>query len=260
MGLFDLTAPLFSLLDSLLFNLPDLVKLIIWGLLAGYGSMWLFKRFSDQGKIQIIKQQVKNNQKKMAEFEGEMAELLPLVGQTLKLAFKQLGAALGPALLVSIPVIFLLAWISNHYGLIQPVADEPYLAEVQVADGVNFDPGIYNWENTASARFGSDDQAWEFNWPKNGLDLRLKQGETNILNISSDSISPLVHKRQWWNWLIGNPMGYLPADSEIDQLMFNFRQKKIIEVGPSWMHGWMFTFFMSFLVFSLAFKFILKIA
>ncbi len=260
MGLFDLTAPLFSWLDSLMLSLPDLFKLIIWGIVAGYGSMWLFKRFSNQEKIQKLKSQVKINQKKMAEFEGEMSDLLPLVGQTLKLAFKQLGSALGPALLVSIPVIFLLAWLSNNYGLIQPVADEPYLAEVHVAEGVNFDSEKYNWENTASARFGSDDQAWGFNWPENNLALRLNQGETNILNISSDSISPLVHKRQWWNWLIGNPMGYLPADSEIDQLMFNFRQKKIIEIGPSWMHGWMFTFFMSFLVFSLAFKFILKIA
>ncbi len=260
MGLFDLPSPLFSFLDGLMLSLPDLFKLIIWGILAGYGSMWLFKRCSNQEKMQGLKAQVKGNQKKMAEFEGEMSDLLPLVGQTLKLAFKQLGSALGPALLVSIPVIFLIAWVSNNYGLEQPAADEQYLAEVHVVTGVNFAPKTYSWENSDRVRWGSDDQAWGINWPKDDLDLRLNQAETNILSISSGSVSPLVHKRQWWNWLIGNPMGYLPDSSEIDQLMFNFRPNKIIEVGPSWMHGWMFSFFVSFLVFSLVFKFVLRVA
>ncbi len=260
MGLFDLTSPIFNLLDSLMFSLPEIFKLIIWGLIAGYGSMWLFRRFSNQSKIQSIKSKVKANQKKMAEFEGEMSDLLPLVGQTLKLAFKQLGSALGPALLVSIPVIFMLAWMSNHYGLEQPVEKQAYLAEVHVVTDVNFQPDLYSWENSDKVRWGSDDQAWGITWPAENKDLLLNKGKVNILNIQSDSISPLVHKKQWWNSLIGNPMGYLPDDSEIEQIMFNFEAKKILEIGPSWMHGWMFTFFIAFLVFSLAFKFILRIA
>lgn len=260
MGFFDLPAPVFDILDRLMAFLPELIKLIIWGLLAGYGSMALFKRFSNQEKIQGLKAQVKTNQKKMADFEGEMNELMPLVGRTLKLAFQQLGAALGPALLVSIPVIFMLAWLSNSYSLVQPEAGDSYLAEVHTTLDSGFNQADYNWENTDRVRWGADDQAWGFAWPAEGNDLIFNHGTDNILTVSANDISPVVHKKQWWNWIIGNPMGYLPADSNIDQVMFNFRENKVLEVGPGWMHGWMFPFFLSFLVFSLAFKFILKIA
>ncbi len=260
MGLFDLPTPLFNLLDGLISFIPELFRLIIWGLIAGYGSMWLFKRCSNQAKIQGLKQQVKANQKLMASFEGEMGELMPLVGTTLKLAFKQLGAALGPALLVSIPVIFMLAWLSNSYGLVQPNAGENYLAETQTTIESGFDPNDYQWENTERVRWGNDDQTWGFVWPEADQELKLNRGDINIFSISATNISPVIHKKQWWNWLIANPMGYLPADSKMELMRFNFQQNKIQEMGPTWMHGWMFTFFMSFLVFSLAFKFILKIA
>jgi len=260
MGFFDLPAPLFSLLDRLMSFLPDIAKLIIWGLLAGYGSMWLFKRFSNQDKITSLKNQVKANQKKMASFEGEMNELMPLVGKTLKLAFQQLGAALGPALLVSIPVIFLLVWLSNSYSLISPQAGESYLAEVHTANNSDFDPAQYNWVNTARVRWGADDQAWGFNWPADGQELGFLNGDKSIFNTSADAVVPVIHKKQWWNWLIGNPMGYLPADSNIDQIMFNFKPKTMMTLGPDWLHDWMFPFFMSFLIFSVAFKFIMKIA
>ena len=260
MGFFDLPAPIFSLLDRLLVFLPDLVKLIIWGLVAGYGTMWLFKRFSNQEKIQGLKIQVKKNQKKMAAFEGEINELLPLIGQTLKLAFKQLGAALGPALLVSIPVIFILAWLSNSYSLKQPEASEVYQAEVITLSDSNFSSAEYNLGNKAQTRWLENDSAWEFSWPAEGKPLTLNHSSANILSISADKVTNIVHKKQWWNWLVGNTMGYLPADSNIDQIIFNFEENKILEMGPGWMHGWMFPFFLSFLIFSLAFKFILKIA
>jgi len=108
--------------------------------------------------------------------------------------------------------------------------------------------------------WGADDQARGFSWPADGKQLGLMKGEMNIFSVTAAEVTLVIHKKQWWNWLIGNPMGYLPAGGNIDQIMFNFKPKIILTMGPKWMHDWMFPFFMFFLVFSIAYKFILKIA
>ena len=48
--------------------------------------------------------------------DGEFDELMPLIMNTLKLGFRQLGLAIGPALLATIPVLFLIAWVAGQFG------------------------------------------------------------------------------------------------------------------------------------------------
>jgi hypothetical protein len=53
----------------------------------------------------------------------------------------------------------------------------------------------------------------------------------------------VVHERQWWNWLIGNPVGYLPDDGPASQVRVELPEKHYLEIGPNWMHSWLFVFF-----------------
>ena len=108
MGLFDLPAPLFGAIDGLLaMALPAVIRLVIWGVLAGWLTMVVYRFLSNQEKIGELKTQQKVQQKNIAEFDGEFAGLLPLIRQTLALGFKQLGFALGPALLATVPILFI---------------------------------------------------------------------------------------------------------------------------------------------------------
>ena len=70
---------------------------------------------------------------------------------------------------------------------------------------------------------------------------------------------PVIHKKQWWNWLMANPIGYLPEDAPIDSLNIALPPQHFLGFGPGWLRGWMFSFFMTFLLASIAFKLILKI-
>ncbi len=123
MGLFDLPAPLFTTIDGVLgMALPPVARLVFWGILAGWLTMMVYRRLSNQEKIGELKAQQKGQQKKIAEFDGEFEELMPLIRHTLALGFKQLGLALGPALLSTVPVLFLIVWVAGAFGNEAPAA------------------------------------------------------------------------------------------------------------------------------------------
>jgi hypothetical protein len=100
---------------------------------------------------------------------------------------------------------------------------------------------------------------WRLSWPDRDEVLVVTEHQMKIVQFPLASPTPVIHKRQWWNWLIGNPLGYLPHNSQMDALEFELPGQQVLNFGPGWMRGWIFTFFMEVLVFSAILKFTLKI-
>ena len=142
MGLFDLPAPLFSLIDGVLETLlPSVARLILWGILAGWISMLVYRWLSNQEKIAALKSLQQLQQKQIAEFDGEFAELLPLIRRTLALGFRQLGLALGPALLASLPALFIIIWVAGAFGYRAPLAGEEISLRAEPgSNGIHWSP------------------------------------------------------------------------------------------------------------------------
>ncbi len=51
MGLLDLPGPLFAWMDAGMSGVPGVLRLILWGTVAGAGSMWLYRAVSPQARI-----------------------------------------------------------------------------------------------------------------------------------------------------------------------------------------------------------------
>lgn len=80
-----------------------------------------------------------------------------------------------------------------------------------------------------------------------------------LLTLPLEYDIPVIHKKRWWNLLIANPLGYLPKDGKTDVIHINLPEAVIIESGPNWIHGWMFSFFITFLLSSMVFKHLLRL-
>jgi hypothetical protein len=65
---------------------------------------------------------------------------------------------------------------------------------------------------------------------------------------------PTIHKRQWWNALVGNPVGYLPDSSRLEWIELGLPQREYLTVGPAWLRAWYVVFFSVLLAASLAIK------
>jgi len=252
MGLFDAPAPLFTAIDGVLaMALSPVLRLVFWGILAGWLTMVVYRRLSNQEKIGELKLQQKVQQKEIAEFDGEFEELMPLIRHTLVLGFKQLGLALGPALLSTLPVLFLIVWVAGAFGNEAPATGSMvHLTAVPSNDDIH-------WSSSSGVETVED--GWRVSWPENGQPITLTDGRQALLILPLEDNIPIIHKKKWWNLLMANPIGYLPDDSKTDAIHIELPEQVIIGFGPGWMQGWMFSFFLTFLLSSLGFKFLLRI-
>jgi len=252
MGLFDLPAPLFGAIDDLLaMALTPMLRLIIWGILAGWLSMVVYGFFSDQGKIGKLKTQQKKQQKDIAKFDGEFAELMPLIRQTLALGFRQLGLALGPALLATIPVLFIIIWVAGEFAYQTPTARSEVLLTTEPASSDIL------WSTTTQVRIA--EAGWVINWPAKEESITMNADHQHLLTLPLEHDIPIIHKKRWWNLLMANPLGYLPKDGKTDVIHINLPEAVIIASGPSWIRGWMFSFFITLFLSSIIFKRLLRL-
>ena len=87
----------------------------------------------------------------------------------------------------------------------------------------------------------------------------MTDGKQTLLTFPLTDNIPIIHKKKWWNFMMANPIGYLPQNSKTEAIHIKLPEQIIIGFGPTWMHGWMFSFFLAFLLSSLGFKFLLRI-
>lgn len=241
MGLFDLPAPLFALLDSGLGTFaPPLARLLIWGAVGAAISMGLYWLISPQRRITAAKAEALAARQALDAHEGEFGAAWPLMRRMLALALRQLGLVLLPAVVASLPVLFLLAWLSTAYGYGFPT-DEAAVA-------VRVTPEAYD------ARLEQDSSG-----PAAHAAVVVDGRGEEALRAPLPAPVTMLHKRQWWNALFGNPAGYLPAAGEIEWIELDLPERRYLPFGPAWLGAWYTVFFTSLLVVSIVIKVVWRI-
>jgi hypothetical protein len=244
LGVLDLPAPLFAGLDQLMGTvLPPTGKLILWALLAAVVSMGLYWLLSPQGKLNDVKLRALKARQDLNAFDGEFQEAWPLMRSMLGLSMKQLGMTTMPAILASIPALALIVWLGTAYGYSLPSGVGQIEVETTPASDV-------------SAAIETGANASPYNPPR--LVVTDPGGEV-LTDISLSAPIPTIHKKQWWNTLIGNPLGYLPADGDLDAIAFDLPENDYLGFGPSWLRPWYMLFFAVLVIGSLAIKFVGRI-
>ena len=248
MGLFDLPSPLYSTIDNLLGFLPPLPRLLIWAVFSGGVSMLFYWLCSRQDKVAAARDRALRARADLNAYEGhEFGEMWPLAAESLKASLAHFGVVLGPALLGSLPALTLIVWVSNNFGYSLPKPGEPLAMLPQPAITLNQQS---LWDSAFVARYPADDTAAE---------IRTADGEL-LLTLPLAAPVPIVHKKLWWNSLIGNGAGYLDDDAAVDEIRFWLQRQTFLNVGPAWMRGWELTYFFLLVVSSLVIKRVFRIA
>jgi hypothetical protein len=252
MGFFDLPSPAFAWVDQLLQLLPPTLRLVLWALIGASLSMYLYLKMSSQEKIGDLKTQATAARKKLSAYDGtEMDEMMPLAMNVLKLSGKHFYVVTGPAILSSLPALCLIVFISNAYGYIFPDAGSTVEISATPVDAT------LSIDSDTAQR---SETGYQVVWPGEGQSLNISDASGSLLvTLPAPAPTPVIHKRQWWNSLIGNPAGYLDEDAAINELFLAMPEHRFIGIGPSWIQTWEFTFFIALLIFSLGIKVVFKI-
>lgn len=261
-GLLDWPGLVFDLINQpLVAVLPEPVVLAFWALVSSWLTMAVYRRFSNQEEMAALKPQVKAVQKKLSSYDGEFSGLLPLIRENFRLSGRHIMLALGPALLAGVPVLFVLVWISNAYGVIMPPGGTPVEVSAISADGAA--PSDWQWQDATAETLPSADapgQAWMLSWPapESAATLVTASGE-KVIELPPEQPAPVVHQRKWWNTLIGNPAGYLEAGNPADAVYLGLPKKQMLPIGPGWMRGWEFLYFVLLIIGSLGLKLVWRL-
>jgi hypothetical protein len=241
MGVFDLPAPLLGWLDQQLGALlPPTARLILWGLIAAALSMGLYWAVSPQGRLTRVKVDALDARKRLDAHDGEFADAWPLMRRMLGLSLRQLAMTTWPAIVASIPVLALIVWLGTAYGYDLPAEDG--------AIAVQATP-----EQALSGRVEGASAPSPPRLLVTGSDGAV------VSEIDLEAPVPTIHKRQWWNALFGNPLGYLPDESPIEALEIGLHEREYLPIGPSWLRPWYVLFFATLILGSIAIKVIGRI-
>jgi hypothetical protein len=254
-SLLDLLSPVLAQLDHVLRDslaFAPIWRIAVFAALGAATSMFFFKRFSNQAELATLKQQIKAVQ---MELVGEQVGLKKIIVQNLALSGRQLWLSFWPALLASIPLLFLLVFCSNQFGA--EAADTGSRVYVKPI-GLQGSPADYRWQGV-NAQWDVRKTAWTFYQPAPGQTAALMRGDQLQLSLPTAVPGNIIHQRHWWNYLIANPAGYLDASATIGRFEFNTPAQVIINWGPGWMRGWLFAFLLFLVLFSVAIKIVWKI-
>lgn len=234
MGFLDLPAPLFALLERALGFLPGIARLGIWALLSAAGAMWLYRRFSRQEELAELKPEIKAAQRRMARYDGPLAGLWPQIGESMRLSGRQMALTLWPALVASLPVLFVLVFLSNHYGHRFPAPGAPVQVTPAEAESP---PGEWHWRGDTDASWQAGAGQWRVPWPENAAML-LAPDYGVVLTLPPEAPVTVVHRRRWWNLLLANPAGYLPDAAPVDAVRLGLPRQSFVAFGPDWLGYW----------------------
>ena len=233
MGLFDLPAPFFDLVDSnLLWFLPPLVRLVIWAMLAAVVSILIYRLLSPQAKIAATKAAALAARRRLNAHQGDFESAMPLMRRSRSLASLQVLLVLPGALIGSLPVLSLLVWLDGAYARDFPRAQA--IPTVQVSP-----PGQYvgNWQGGEAGGV---------------VEIRDTAGQ-KVTTLPLAKPVPQIEQRHWWNALIGNPAGYLPETGPLEQVRIALPEREYLPAGPAWARSWFSVVLPVLLVTSLAF-------
>ncbi len=242
LGLLDLPAPLLDAFDSVLAasGLPALARMIVYAIASAWLGMVLYRRFSDQTALTELRQKVQASQRALALHGGDFTELRGLIHNNFLLSLRQLGLSLRPALLASLPLLFLMPWLSNRFAFEPP----PTGASINVCAEPSSATSVLHWQPSDAAII-IDSDCWQVKSPRAGASSELVDNTgRSLLSISDAYASGIKHKHIWLNYLIGNPAGYLPDDAPLQALHIALPPRELIHIGPGWMRGWEFSYFL----------------
>jgi hypothetical protein len=238
-GLFDLPGPLFSIADrGLRAVLPRWGCLVAWGILAGGASMMIYRAVSPQKRIEEIKLAADQAQAAMRGYDGDFEGLLPLARRSLGLAMLHLALAFGPAIAASMPALFLIAYLDGAYGYSSPTPG------TVVAIHITPHRAPVAWNPVAAAN--GADGVFTVRWPVATAPVIVASARgVTLASFPLRQPVPELHKFTVWNWLYGNPAGYIPASANVSAISLDVAPSRYLPIGPGWLRGWESVFFLS---------------
>ena len=248
-ALFGILDPLWFAIDGAGSFLPPLARLMMWGALAGWLSILLYKMISPQARLSALCSETKGIKQTLKVMDTNDEAYKTLIFKALSMNFRRFGMSLIPALISALPVLLLVTFLDAQYGLTKPEPGQP--VAILAESGSDINPG-------QGQKFS---KGWVISWPhpENSVTVRDADGN-DILQITSTTQVGVASKAGLMRYLFGAPAGALPPKSRVESVFLESTPRDLIQSNLVFPYQWTIPFFLAVVMASLGIKFTMRIS
>ncbi|HEY7690274.1 MAG TPA: hypothetical protein VH835_16355 [Dongiaceae bacterium] len=240
MGLLDLPAPLFAGVTSLFAGfLPPVALILLWAVLGAAVAVELYRVLSPQQRLAAVKSELSAVQRRLAAYDGDLDDAWPMIRRMFGLALRRLAIVLPAAILSSLPLLSLIVWLDTAYARKLPAPGETISVTTPTAGA------DVRWRSAGAGEAPH-------------VVVTDPSGRT-VADVAVKAPVDRIEKRQWWNILFANPLGYLPADAAVERVDLSLEKRELIAIGPPWLRGWEPLFFAALLLCAIPFSLLRRV-
>ena len=227
--------------------LSDLVRIGLYGAVSGFLALLIYVLLSNQSKLKKLKGEVKVLRNQMRVATLNYREMMQLSKKNVLVSLRLLGQTLKPCVLSSLPVILFMTWLSNYFSYTLPINGKTINVSIVPNTALVVVEPSKIAKQLGNGKYAVDIEAGERMWFS-------VDGKTVYEGIITDHPVPTIHKKRWWNSIIGNDAGYIRSNVPVDEIIFDLPRKQLIEGAPAWLSTWEFPFFLLLFVTSITTK------
>ena len=131
----------FDVLMSPFRSLPPIVGLLVVSLVAAVGMLLVFKKTSNQTKLEAVKRQIHACLFEIRLYNDDLPAILHSQMEILRHNLSYLRLSAVPMLWMIVPFVFIIAQLQFHYGYRGLTPGQDFIVKVQLKDG---------WETSAA--------------------------------------------------------------------------------------------------------------
>lgn len=231
MGLLEMPGVLLGGIDALLPRaIPDALRVLAWGALAGVAGMALYRWVSPQQRLAAVRAELAVAQRALMDYDGDLSGLWPRLRRQFALALRQLLLTLGPSLLAGLPVILMWTWMMQRFDHVPPQAGEPVAVRVEpVQPGLRWMP--LSLQPDAQGRV-------QLTWPAPGASLQLQDEHGRELARIDATTPPLLLQPGSLDWLFGRGQARLTVGGALQAVQVELVPRRFLPGLPGWLAGW----------------------
>ena len=244
--------------------LPPMVGLIVVSLATAIVMLLVFKRTSDQARLNAIKRSIHAGLFEIRLFNDDFRAIARAQLEILRDNAKYLSLSLVPMLWVIVPLVLVIAQLQFHYGYAPLRAGEDVLLKVQLrrgtGDAVSIDmPPHLQLETPAVWLPGAREVVWRVRPTEAGrYDMRVNVGadehHAKSIFVAGGVVrrSPVRLERTFLNQLLYPSEPPLPDEGSVNAITIAYEEQDVAIFG--WELNWMVWYFVLSLVFAFALK------
>jgi uncharacterized membrane protein (DUF106 family) len=257
--------PLFDFLLLPFRALPPVVGLLVVSLVASIGMLLVFKKTSNQAKLEAVKRQIHACLFEIRLFSDDLPAILRAQMEILRHNLRYVALSAVPMLWMIVPLLLVIAQLQFHYGYRGLRPGEDFIVKARFreepatrpAASLLAPPGLEVATPPVWIR-AERELAWRLrarDWGDYELKLRLGDREYAKTAQVSDQVrrrSPERLERGFWNELLYPAEPPLPKESPLVSITLAYPEDAVSIFG--WAVNWLVAFF----VLSIAFAFALR--